>query len=133
VKRTDDTFIYDILIAADSVRDYVRGVTRETFLSKSDAMVQDAVIRQVGIIGEAASKLSPSFRATHPTVPWGQIIGMRNIVIHQYWEVNLDVVWAAATQDVPALAKKLSAALSGGGVRERFVSDRPTRTRSRKR
>jgi len=89
VKRSDETFIADI-----------------------------SVIRQVGIVCEAASKLSPSFRAKYPAIPWAQIIGMRNIVVHQYWEViNLDVVWEAATQDVPALIKKLNAAPSSRGGR----------------
>ena len=108
MKRTDRAFVDDILIAADAIRDYVRGVAKGGFLSKRDAMVQDAVIRQISIVGEAASKLSPSFRAKYPMIPWIQIIGMRNVVVHQYWEVNLDVVWEAATRDVPALVKRLS-------------------------
>ncbi len=114
MKRTDGAFVDDIVIAADSIRDYVRGVARVDFLSRRDAMVQDAVIRQIGIVGEAASQLSPAFRARHPAVPWTQIIGMRNVVVHQYWEVDLDVVWEAATEDVPALAKRLSTAVLGG-------------------
>jgi uncharacterized protein with HEPN domain len=115
VKRPDEALVDDILIAASAIRDYTRGVAREDFFSKRDAMVQDAVIRQVGIVGEAASKLSPSFRAGYPTIPWVQIIGMRNVVVHQYWEVDLDVVWEAATEDVPALVKKLNAASKGRG------------------
>lgn len=112
--RPDEAFVDDILIAASSIRDYLRGVPRDDFLSKRDAMVQDAVIRQVSIVGEAASKLSPSFRARYPTIPWIQIIGMRNVVIHQYWEIKLSVVWDAATRDIPELAKKLSAGTAGG-------------------
>lgn len=115
MKRPDEALVDDILIAASAIRDYTRGVAREDFFSKRDAMVQDAVIRQVGIVGEAASKLSPSFRAGYPTIPWVQIIGMRNVVVHQYWEINLYVVWGAATEDVPALVKKLNAASKGWG------------------
>ena len=111
MKRTDEAFVDDILIATDSIRDYIRGVAKDDFLSKRDAMIQDAVIRQVGIVGEAASKLSPSFRAKYPAIPWAQILGMRNVVVHQYWEVDLDVVWEAATEDVPVLVKKLNAAM----------------------
>lgn len=118
MKRADGVLVDDILIAASSIRDYIRGVAKEDFLSKRDAMIQDAVIRQVSIVGEAASQLSQPFRAMHPTIPWAQIIGMRNFAIHQYWEIKLSVVWDAATRDVPVLAKKLSAA-SGGGVSER--------------
>jgi uncharacterized protein with HEPN domain len=122
VKRTDRAFIDDILIAADSIRGYVRGVAKDDFLSKRDAMVQDAVIRQVGIVGEAASKLSPVFRAKHPTIPWTQIIGIRNVVVHQYWEVDLEMVWGAATRDVPTHVKKLNATMPGGGVVDEWTS-----------
>ena len=102
MKRADESFVNDIMIAASSISDYVRGVTMEDFLSKRDAMIQDAVIRQVGIIGEAASKLSATFRASHPTVSWHEIVGMRNVVVHQYWDVDLNAVWEAATVDIPA-------------------------------
>ena len=95
----------DILVAAARISDYTRGVTIGHFFSNNEK--RDAVIRQVGIVGEAASKLSHIFRAAHPSVPWSQIIGMRNIVIHQYWEVDLDVVWEIATQDIPVLVKEL--------------------------
>ena len=132
MKRTDEAFVDDILIAADSIREYTRGVAKDDFLSKRDAMIQDAVIRQVGIVGEAASKLSLSFRAKYPTIPWNQIVGMRNVVVHQYWEVNLDVVWDAATRDVPALARQLSAAMSGG-IEERWPSRPTSQTRPRSR
>ena len=123
MKRTDVAFVDDILIAADSIRDYIRGVAKDDFLSKRDAMIQDAVIRQVGIVGEATSKLSPSFRAKDPTIPWTQIIGMRNFVVHQYWEVDLDVVWEAATEDIPSLVKKLAAMSGGGGVSEELTTE----------
>ena len=107
MKRADESFVDDIMIAASSISDYVRGVTMEDFLSKRDAMIQDAVIRQVGIIGEAASKLSATFRASHPTVSWHEIVGMRNVVVHQYWDVDLNAVWEAATVDIPALVRRL--------------------------
>jgi uncharacterized protein with HEPN domain len=136
MKRTDGAFIDDILIAADSIREYTRGVDKDDFLSKRDAMMQDAVIRQIGIVGEAASHLSASFRAKHSTIPWSLIIGMRNIVVHQYRDVKLDVVWEAATEDVPALVKKLNAAILGGDVSEKVVRESVLargRTRSRTR
>lgn len=135
MKRTDEAFVDDILIAADSIREYTRGVAKDDFLSKRDAMIQDAVIRQVGIVGEAASQLSPSFRAKYPTIPWNQIIGMRHIVIHQYWDVDLDVVWEAATEDVPALVRQLRAVPSDDEVSEDLASRstlRGRRSRSRR-
>lgn len=105
MKRNDETFVSDILIAAQSIAEYMHGVSRATFDRKAEK--RDAIIRQVGIVGEAASKLSAAFRATHESIPWRNIIGMRNIVIHQYWEVDLDLVWTTAKKFVPELAKSL--------------------------
>jgi uncharacterized protein with HEPN domain len=109
MKRTDEAFVGDILTAAASIRDYIYDVTEDDFLANGtqSALLRDGVIRQVGIVGEAASKLSPVFRTAHTSIPWRQIIGMRNIVVHQYWEVDLDVVWEVATQDIPALVREL--------------------------
>jgi uncharacterized protein with HEPN domain len=109
MKRTDETFVDDILIAAASVSDYIRDVPEDDFFGNGiqNAIIRDAVIRQVGIVGEAASKLSATFRARYTAIPWRQIIGMRNVVIHHYWEVDLDMVWEVATKDIPALVREL--------------------------
>ena len=63
-------------------------------------MRTSAIIRQLGIVGEAVSKLSPEFRSAHPEIPWRDIIAMRNILIHAYRHVDLDKVWVAVSQDV---------------------------------
>jgi uncharacterized protein with HEPN domain len=108
-KRTDEASILDILYAADMVATYLKRVSRKKF--DRDPMLRDAVARQIGIIGEAAANLSPGFKDAHPDQPWRQIIAMRNLVVHAYWDIDFDVVWQAAREDVPALAEYLRDAL----------------------
>jgi uncharacterized protein with HEPN domain len=109
MSRTDEAFAGDILKAASSISDYTSGVTKDNFLGNGiqNAIVRDAVIRQISIIGEAASKLSDAFCDMYPRIPWHQIVGMRQIVIHHYWKLDLDVVWEVATKDIPALVRQL--------------------------
>jgi uncharacterized protein with HEPN domain len=70
---------------------------------KSDRRTQAAVLYEIVVIGEAANRLSPTFRTEHPAVPWKDIIGMRNILAHQYDKVDSAVVWDAVHQDIPEL------------------------------
>ncbi len=70
-------------------------------------MVYDAVVRNLEIIGEACSHLEEEFKDTHPNIPWAQIIGMRNKLAHEYWDIDIDIVWQAATIEAPQLQKQL--------------------------
>jgi uncharacterized protein with HEPN domain len=63
------------------------------------------------IVGEAANNITAEFRDGHPEIPWGQIIGMRNRLVHAYFEVSLDLVWETATMDMPELSAQVSALL----------------------
>jgi uncharacterized protein with HEPN domain len=121
VNRTDEAFVADILAAAKSISDYVSITTEDDFhdgIETNDRAIRDGIIHQVSIVGEAASKLSLPFRKSHAGIPWSQVVGMRNIVIHQYWEINLAVIWEVATEEIPALLRQL-APPSGGKMGER--------------
>jgi uncharacterized protein with HEPN domain len=74
-----------------------------------DAKTQSAVLHQVMVLGEAANRLSETFREEHTEIPWRLMIGMRNRLIHGYDDVDLDEVWNTATRDVPALLQALEA------------------------
>lgn len=108
----DNAYLRDILDSACVVRRYLDGLTREQFLMDSNLEKQDAVIRRFEIIGEAARHLSPEVQKTFPDIPWKLITGMRNILIHDYDDVNLNRVWQTAQEDLPSLIQKLEAYLA---------------------
>ena len=85
--------------------EYARGLTREAF--GSSVLHQDAMIRNIEIIGEAASRLTEETRAMVPEVPWDEIVGMRHRLVHEYFGVNLDRVWETVETDLPRLARWL--------------------------
>lgn len=85
--------------------DYMQGVDEETFMASS--MLQDAVIRQISIIGEAGTHISSETRAEHPDIPWRKIIGMRNMLMHQYFGTDLAFVFITAVERIPELAERV--------------------------
>ena len=80
---------------------------RERTHLESDRMLALALIKALEIIGEAASKVSENFKSEHPEIPWPEITGMRNRMIHAYYDVNLDVVWQTIKSDLPDLLKSI--------------------------
>ncbi len=82
---------------------------RERFFQ--EAMVQDAVLRNLEVIGEAAKRLDDAYRAAHPEVPWRALAGLRDVLIHQYEGVDLEKVWAIVEQELPSLRGTLAAIL----------------------
>jgi uncharacterized protein with HEPN domain len=101
----DDALLLDILIAASDARTFVKDVDWEAF--QESHLHQNAVIRALEIIGEAASKLSSEFTSAHPVIPWRNIINMRHRFIHAYSDVRLDVVWDVVQNDLPPLVAVL--------------------------
>jgi uncharacterized protein with HEPN domain len=92
-----------MLAAVRRIRDIVRGRTREAF--EADEVRQLALLHLIQMLGEAASRTSAAFREAHPELPWGQMVGMRNRIVHGYEHVDPDMVWRVATEDVePVLA-----------------------------
>lgn len=74
-----------------------------------DRMLLFAVVRAIEIIGEAASKISPETRAAHGAIPWPAIVGMRNRLVHAYFDIDTDIVWVAVMEEIPGLLAKLQA------------------------
>ena len=99
-----DLYLEHILQAIDRIAEYTsRG--EETF--RAEPMVQDAVIRNLEVIGEAVKNLSPDLRALHDDVPWRQIAAMRDRMIHGYFHVNLELVWSVVQKDIPPLRNRM--------------------------
>ena len=101
---------HDDRITAEQMRDtvqriraIVRGQTREAF--ETDEIRQLALLHLIQVLGEAASRTTAAFRDAHPDLPWAQMVGMRNRIVHGYDDVDPDIVWRVATADVePVLA-----------------------------
>ncbi len=100
--------IEHMLEAARDVRRFVAGRTRQDL--DSDSMLLRALVNAVQQIGKAAANLSDVGRARVPALPWGQIVAMRHVLVHVYWGVGKDRLWATATQDIPVLITALEAA-----------------------
>jgi len=97
----DDAYLLDILIAARKARKFVEGVTSDEF--QRDEVMQNAVMRQLEIVGEAARRVCEDTRDAHPEVPWKELVGMRNRLVHEYFRIDIRKVWEAVKNDVPAL------------------------------
>jgi len=97
----DSDSLLDMLEAASLVGECIKGKTVRQL--QSDKICSSAVKYQLMIIGEAANRISPEFRTAHPAIPWLQMIGMRNILVHAYHKVSLARVWKVATISVPEL------------------------------
>jgi len=78
---------------------------------ESNELIQTYLVHHLQILGEAASKVSASFQEQHPEVPWSHIRGMRHILVHDYFRIDPDIVWAAVDKDLPDLKRSLSAIL----------------------
>ena len=98
-------YVQDMLEAADKVASFISGMTQDQFLA--DEKTQYAVVRALEVIGEAAKKVPLAFRQEHPQVPWREVVGMRDKLIHDYFGVNVVVVWKTATEDAPNIASAL--------------------------
>lgn len=112
-ERIED-YLEHILEGIDRATGYVRSIeTLDVF--KQQHRDQDAVIRNLEIIGEAATKiaqLAPDFVKAHPAVPWSQMRGMRNKVIHDYFDVDVTLVWETVKTDLPVLKQQIEVLLA---------------------
>lgn len=108
-ERTDKDFLRDIQEAARRIRTYTVDITYDRFLE--DFKSQDAVIRNLEIIGEATKNLSPKLREEYPEIPWKGMAGVRDRLIHDYFGVNLDIVWDIVSVELPKLKSQIDTIL----------------------
>ncbi|MDX2137052.1 MAG: DUF86 domain-containing protein [Chloroflexota bacterium] len=106
----DKALLQDMREAARKAIEYTRGKTRET-LVEDDELIGFAVVRAIEIIGEAANRVSSETQTTFTTIPWRRVIGMRNRIVHDYLNVDYDIVWEVITEGLPALMLELDSIL----------------------
>ena len=105
MKRDFNLFINDILESINAIEKFSKGINKKQL--DSNRMVQSAIIREIEIIGEAVKNLPSSFRQKYQDVPWNKIAGMRDIITHGYFRVDLDAVLEVIKRDLPILKKQI--------------------------
>lgn len=108
--RDDSVYLRHILDAIEKVDAYLCGKNERAF--SQDTLLQDGIIRQIEIIGEATKRLSVEFRSKYSQLPWQDIAGMRDKLIHDYFGVDIGQVWLTATEDLPILRTEVTSILS---------------------
>ena len=106
MSRRSQLRVQDILDAIDRIASYVAGMDYEHFLT--DRKTQDAVTRNIEIIGEAARALPEDFKERHADVPWSEIVAMRNVIVHQYFGILPEVVWDVVKNELPVLRSQIA-------------------------
>lgn len=107
--RSEILYLTDMLEASDAIARFLQDVERHEFLE--DEMPQSAVLHKLTVIGEAAAHISDEFKKQHPNIKWRNAVGLRNIVVHEYFGVSWDMIWVTATEDIPTLRQQIAALL----------------------
>lgn len=102
--KNDAVYLHHILDAINRIQGYIAEVSYDQFLQ--DSLLQDGVVRQLEIIGEAAKNVSSTFRDADPELPWRQMAGIRDRLIQGYFQVDLFIVWDTVQSDLPPLKSK---------------------------
>jgi len=109
-KPRDQDFLSDIWEAIQRILAYTESMDYEQFIK--DGKTQDAVVRNLEVIGEATKNLSSHLRKTYPKIPWKDLAGARDKMIHHYFGINYEIVWTIAKEELPALLLKIEDVLT---------------------
>lgn len=104
--ESDRLYVEHIRGAIAKIRQFVAGLSYGSF--SINELAQSAVLRELSVIGEAAKKLSETFKQRHDSIPWKQIVGMRDKLIHDYFEIDVEAVWKTITEDLAFLDKEIA-------------------------
>lgn len=105
-KFGDELYVKHILEAIEKVEKFVGNSSFDDF--KNNEQLQSAVVREISVIGEAAKKLSEDFKKSKPIIPWKDVVGMRDKLVHDYFEIDINMVWKTIQENLPDLKQKIS-------------------------
>lgn len=114
--RPEKLYLTDIVEAAQAIARFIMGENYYEF--EQNEMMNSAVLQKLTVIGEAASRLPKEFTSRFPEIPWVDIIGFRNIAVHEYFAIRWDIAWVAASEEVPVLKEQIEKIL-----REEFTEE----------
>ena len=107
-------YLLDILRSSDVIQNYIEGCSREDFLK--DPKTQDAVLRRLLVIGEAAAHLTPETEARFEEIPFRKMAGLRNRVVHDYGQIDFEIIWEAVNHHLPKVRRVVSAFFADEGT-----------------
>ena len=110
MKKDRKVFLRHIMDSIESINEYTKGKTEQQFLDSGKT--QDAVMHRLAVIGEAAKNLPSALREKYKTIDWKAIIGLKNIIVHEYFGVDLKIIWRIIKNDLPDLKKAVNAMLN---------------------
>ena len=112
MKKDPKIFLQNILNSIEEIEKSTKNLSPKEFFAAT--IIQDAVIRRLEIVGEATKNLPQSFCSKHPSVKWKRLAGLRDVLIHDYFGVDIGLVWRVVKQDVPELKTEITALLQKG-------------------
>mgnify|MGYP001610151524 CR=1 FL=1 len=110
-RRPVDLLIEDVWEAIEKIERYVSGLDHDAFVK--DEKTVDSVVRNLEIIGEATNRLPADFKAKHPQIEWRKIVGLRHRIVHDYFGIDLEIIWEITQKDLPELKSKLAQSRGG--------------------
>lgn len=104
-KRATTLLVEDMLLACERIIRYTEGMHYDAFIS--DSKTVDATVRNIQILGEAAGQIPKDFQTQYPEIEWGKIIRSRHILVHEYFELDYEIIWKIVTDYIPPLTERL--------------------------
>ena len=105
-KRPVELLLDDVCVAIDKIEQYISGMSFDVF--SKDSKTVDEVVRNLEIIGEASNRLPADFKDSHPQIEWHKVVGLRHRIVHEYFGIDLQIVWQILQKDLPALRENIS-------------------------
>ncbi|MBU4274797.1 DUF86 domain-containing protein [Patescibacteria group bacterium] len=105
MRKDPKVFLEHIKESIGEIENYIKNISVDKFAD--DTKTQDAVIRRIEIIGEAAKNLPSDFKRKNPDIEWREIVSMRNKLIHEYFGIDIDLIWKVVKNDIPKLKKQI--------------------------